>query len=82
MYLHLFLFLCICVSGPLLPATCGGGVQAGHTCLLAPCVPWEYPHIQGGPVPQSGPYRPPGGVEEMQGGGRRVRLEWGAYVTV
>ncbi|KAF2350038.1 hypothetical protein FHG87_019209 [Trinorchestia longiramus] len=33
-------------------------------------------------VPQSGPYRPPGGVEEMQGGGRRVRLEWGAYITV
>ncbi|KAF2347189.1 hypothetical protein FHG87_022055, partial [Trinorchestia longiramus] len=30
----------------------------------------------------SGPYRPPGGVEEMQGGGRRVRLEWGAYITV
>ncbi|KAF2365753.1 hypothetical protein FHG87_003485 [Trinorchestia longiramus] len=26
-------------------------------------------------VSQSGPYRPPGGVEEMQGGGRRVRLE-------
>ncbi|KAF2368243.1 hypothetical protein FHG87_000999 [Trinorchestia longiramus] len=25
---------------------------------------------------------PPGGVEEMQGGGRRVRLEWGAYITV
>ncbi|KAF2350107.1 hypothetical protein FHG87_019137 [Trinorchestia longiramus] len=24
----------------------------------------------------------PGGVEEMQGGGRRVRLEWGAYITV
>ncbi|KAF2361139.1 hypothetical protein FHG87_008103 [Trinorchestia longiramus] len=21
-------------------------------------------------------------VEEMQGGGRRVRLEWGAYITV
>ncbi|KAF2367084.1 hypothetical protein FHG87_002163 [Trinorchestia longiramus] len=33
-------------------------------------------------VSQSGPYRPPGGVEEMQGGGRRVRLEWGAYITV
>ncbi|KAF2351647.1 hypothetical protein FHG87_017594 [Trinorchestia longiramus] len=29
-----------------------------------------------------GPYRPPGGVEEMQGDGRRVRLEWGAYITV
>ncbi|KAF2367796.1 hypothetical protein FHG87_001441 [Trinorchestia longiramus] len=29
-------------------------------------------------VSQSGPYRPPGGVEEMQGGCRRVRLEWGA----
>ncbi|KAF2360974.1 hypothetical protein FHG87_008267 [Trinorchestia longiramus] len=28
------------------------------------------------------PYRPPGGVEEMQGGGRRVRLEWGSYITV
>ncbi|KAF2346747.1 hypothetical protein FHG87_022496 [Trinorchestia longiramus] len=26
--------------------------------------------------------RPPGGVEEMQGGGRRVRLESGAYITV
>ncbi|KAF2344220.1 hypothetical protein FHG87_025024 [Trinorchestia longiramus] len=26
--------------------------------------------------------RPPGGVEEMQGGGRRVRLEWGSYITV
>ncbi|KAF2346628.1 hypothetical protein FHG87_022616 [Trinorchestia longiramus] len=25
---------------------------------------------------------PPGGVEEMQGGDRRVRLEWGAYITV
>ncbi|KAF2344408.1 hypothetical protein FHG87_024836, partial [Trinorchestia longiramus] len=25
---------------------------------------------------------PPGGVEEMEGGGRRVRLEWGAYITV
>ncbi|KAF2350335.1 hypothetical protein FHG87_018908 [Trinorchestia longiramus] len=25
---------------------------------------------------------PPGGVEEMQGGGRRVRLEWRAYITV
>ncbi|KAF2362411.1 hypothetical protein FHG87_006836 [Trinorchestia longiramus] len=33
-------------------------------------------------VSESGPYRPPGGVEEMQGGGRRVRLEWGAYITV
>ncbi|KAF2355452.1 Homeobox domain [Trinorchestia longiramus] len=33
-------------------------------------------------VSQSGPYRPPGGVEEMQGGGRRVHLEWGAYITV
>ncbi|KAF2364099.1 hypothetical protein FHG87_005152 [Trinorchestia longiramus] len=33
-------------------------------------------------VSLSGPYRPPGGVEEMQGGGRRVRLEWGAYITV
>ncbi|KAF2368133.1 hypothetical protein FHG87_001101 [Trinorchestia longiramus] len=33
-------------------------------------------------VSQSGPYRPPGGVEEMQGGGRRVRLEWGAYINV
>ncbi|KAF2364773.1 hypothetical protein FHG87_004474 [Trinorchestia longiramus] len=33
-------------------------------------------------VSQSGPYRPPGGVEEMQGGGRRVRLEWGAYIIV
>ncbi|KAF2353756.1 Dihydrofolate reductase domain [Trinorchestia longiramus] len=32
-------------------------------------------------VSQSGPYRPPGGVE-IQGDGRRVRLEWGAYVTV
>ncbi|KAF2356561.1 hypothetical protein FHG87_012677 [Trinorchestia longiramus] len=31
---------------------------------------------------QSGPYSPSGGVEEMQGGGRRVRLEWGAYITV
>ncbi|KAF2360576.1 hypothetical protein FHG87_008664 [Trinorchestia longiramus] len=29
-------------------------------------------------VSQSGP----GGVEEMQEGGRRVRLEWGAYITV
>ncbi|KAF2358573.1 hypothetical protein FHG87_010669 [Trinorchestia longiramus] len=36
----------------------------------------------GGSVSQSGPYRPPGGVDEMQGGGRRVRLEWGAYITV
>ncbi|KAF2348431.1 hypothetical protein FHG87_020813 [Trinorchestia longiramus] len=25
---------------------------------------------------------PPGGVEEMQGGGRRVHLEWGAYIAV
>ncbi|KAF2343336.1 hypothetical protein FHG87_025908, partial [Trinorchestia longiramus] len=25
---------------------------------------------------------PPGGVEEMQGAGRRVRLEWGAYIAV
>ncbi|KAF2354653.1 hypothetical protein FHG87_014590 [Trinorchestia longiramus] len=33
-------------------------------------------------VLQSGPYRPPGGVEEIQGGGRRVRLERGAYITV
>ncbi|KAF2349848.1 hypothetical protein FHG87_019395 [Trinorchestia longiramus] len=33
-------------------------------------------------VSQSGPYRPPGGVEEMKGGGRRVRLEWGACITV
>ncbi|KAF2360821.1 hypothetical protein FHG87_008419 [Trinorchestia longiramus] len=33
-------------------------------------------------VSQSGPYRPPGGVEDMQGGGRRVRLEWEAYITV
>ncbi|KAF2358462.1 hypothetical protein FHG87_010780 [Trinorchestia longiramus] len=33
-------------------------------------------------VSQSGPYRPPGGVEEMQGGGRRVRLGWGEYITV
>ncbi|KAF2354351.1 Short-chain dehydrogenase/reductase SDR, partial [Trinorchestia longiramus] len=33
-------------------------------------------------VSQSGPCRPPGGVEKMQGGGRRVRLEWGANITV
>ncbi|KAF2362482.1 hypothetical protein FHG87_006756 [Trinorchestia longiramus] len=33
-------------------------------------------------VSQSGPHRPSGGVEEMQGGGRRVRLEWGAYIAV
>ncbi|KAF2350768.1 hypothetical protein FHG87_018478 [Trinorchestia longiramus] len=33
-------------------------------------------------VSQSGLYRPLGVVEEMQGGGRRVRLEWGAYITV
>ncbi|KAF2357734.1 hypothetical protein FHG87_011504 [Trinorchestia longiramus] len=33
-------------------------------------------------VSQSGPYRPPGGGKEIQGGGRRVRLEWGAYITV
>ncbi|KAF2360539.1 hypothetical protein FHG87_008703 [Trinorchestia longiramus] len=33
-------------------------------------------------VSRSGPYRPPGGVEEMQGAGRRVHLEWGAYITV
>ncbi|KAF2349337.1 Thiolase N-terminal [Trinorchestia longiramus] len=33
-------------------------------------------------VSQSGAYRPPGGVEEMQGGGRGVRLEWEAYITV
>ncbi|KAF2353203.1 hypothetical protein FHG87_016041 [Trinorchestia longiramus] len=33
-------------------------------------------------VSQSGPPRPPGGVEEMQGGGNRVRLEWEAYITV
>ncbi|KAF2354935.1 hypothetical protein FHG87_014309 [Trinorchestia longiramus] len=33
-------------------------------------------------VSQRGPYGPPGCVEEMQGGGRRVRLEWGAYITV
>ncbi|KAF2344423.1 hypothetical protein FHG87_024821 [Trinorchestia longiramus] len=26
--------------------------------------------------------RTSGSVEEMQGGGRRVRLEWGAYITV
>ncbi|KAF2353842.1 hypothetical protein FHG87_015401 [Trinorchestia longiramus] len=26
------------------------------------------------------PYRPPGGVEEMQGSGRKVRLEWGRLV--
>ncbi|KAF2365204.1 hypothetical protein FHG87_004045 [Trinorchestia longiramus] len=25
---------------------------------------------------------PVGGVEEIQGGSRRVRLEWGAYITV
>ncbi|KAF2344440.1 hypothetical protein FHG87_024804, partial [Trinorchestia longiramus] len=31
---------------------------------------------------QSGPYRPPGGVEEMQWDGRMVRPEWGAYITV
>ncbi|KAF2351325.1 hypothetical protein FHG87_017919 [Trinorchestia longiramus] len=36
---------------------------------------------QASSVSQSGPYRPPGGVEEMQGGGRRVCLEWGAYIT-
>ncbi|KAF2365441.1 hypothetical protein FHG87_003808 [Trinorchestia longiramus] len=33
-------------------------------------------------VSQSDPYHPPGGVQEMQGGGRRVRLEWGAYIIV
>ncbi|KAF2366909.1 hypothetical protein FHG87_002340 [Trinorchestia longiramus] len=33
-------------------------------------------------VSQSGPYRLPWGVEEMQGGGRRVCLEWGAYITI
>ncbi|KAF2360952.1 PTP type protein phosphatase [Trinorchestia longiramus] len=33
-------------------------------------------------VSQSSPYRPPGGVEEMQGGGGRVRLEWEAHITV
>ncbi|KAF2350564.1 hypothetical protein FHG87_018681 [Trinorchestia longiramus] len=26
--------------------------------------------------------RHPGGIEEMQGGGRRVRFEWRAYITV
>ncbi|KAF2351910.1 hypothetical protein FHG87_017333 [Trinorchestia longiramus] len=47
-----------------------------------------YPDLRSGgkgeetSVSPSGPYRPPGGVEEMQGGGRRVRLEWGAYITV
>ncbi|KAF2350367.1 hypothetical protein FHG87_018878 [Trinorchestia longiramus] len=39
-------------------------------------------HLYQTSVSRSGPYRPPGGVEEMQGGGRRVRLEWGAYITV
>ncbi|KAF2354567.1 hypothetical protein FHG87_014683 [Trinorchestia longiramus] len=39
-------------------------------------------HILYTNVSQSGSYRPPGGVEEMQGGGRRVRLEWGAYISV
>ncbi|KAF2356123.1 hypothetical protein FHG87_013120 [Trinorchestia longiramus] len=33
-------------------------------------------------VSQSGLYRQLRGVEEMQGGGRRVRIEWGAYITV
>ncbi|KAF2354197.1 hypothetical protein FHG87_015043, partial [Trinorchestia longiramus] len=33
-------------------------------------------------VSRSGPYCPPGSVDEMQGGGRRVRLEWGAYIIV
>ncbi|KAF2356147.1 hypothetical protein FHG87_013097 [Trinorchestia longiramus] len=33
-------------------------------------------------VSQSGPYRSSGGLEVMQGSGRRVRLEWGAYITV
>ncbi|KAF2360410.1 hypothetical protein FHG87_008837 [Trinorchestia longiramus] len=33
-------------------------------------------------VSPSGPYRPPGGVEEMQGCSRRVRLKWEAYITV
>ncbi|KAF2349034.1 hypothetical protein FHG87_020210 [Trinorchestia longiramus] len=33
-------------------------------------------------VSESGPYRPSGGAEEMQGGGRRVRLDWGTYITV
>ncbi|KAF2343456.1 hypothetical protein FHG87_025788, partial [Trinorchestia longiramus] len=33
-------------------------------------------------VSQSDPYRPPGDVEEMPGGGRRVRLEWRAYISV
>ncbi|KAF2358685.1 Glycosyl transferase family 10 [Trinorchestia longiramus] len=30
----------------------------------------------------NGPCRHPGGVEEMQGGSRRVRFEWEAYITV
>ncbi|KAF2351147.1 hypothetical protein FHG87_018096 [Trinorchestia longiramus] len=33
-------------------------------------------------VSLSGLYRPPGGDEEMQRGGRKVRLEWRAYITV
>ncbi|KAF2367811.1 hypothetical protein FHG87_001431 [Trinorchestia longiramus] len=33
-------------------------------------------------VSQSGPYCPLGGVEEMREGGRKVRLESGAYITV
>ncbi|KAF2354404.1 hypothetical protein FHG87_014842 [Trinorchestia longiramus] len=50
----------------------------GACCLKATCSLLSHETS----VSQSGPYRPPGGVEEMQGGGRRVRLEWGAYITV
>ncbi|KAF2361555.1 hypothetical protein FHG87_007689 [Trinorchestia longiramus] len=33
-------------------------------------------------VSQSGPYHPSEGVEKMQGSVRRVRFEWGVYITV
>ncbi|KAF2346071.1 hypothetical protein FHG87_023172, partial [Trinorchestia longiramus] len=54
----------------------GGGLQ--HTIVETE----EAVETASSSVSQSDPYRPPGGVDEMQGGGRRVRLEWGAYITV
>ncbi|KAF2368276.1 hypothetical protein FHG87_000952 [Trinorchestia longiramus] len=59
---------------PALVVLCGGSFAVFHDLLRVTLLYTS--------VSQSGPYHPPGGVEKIQGGGRRVHHEWGAYITV
>ncbi|KAF2347571.1 hypothetical protein FHG87_021673 [Trinorchestia longiramus] len=78
-------YLCVgvtCVGDTCAGVTCVGVENAGVACVGVTRAHAGAHTPAGTSVSQSGPYRPPGGVEEMQGGGRRVRLEWEAYITV